>query len=163
MKTTALNTKKWLPVTLILILMGILGACDRNRFYDRTLALPEEGWHKDSVAVFSISVEDTNRLYDFYITLRNTDDYEFRNFYLFLITKLPNSHVTRDTLELILADKKGKWMGKGFGAVKDNQILIRENLKFPISGDYRFGIEQAMRKEKLKGITDIGIRIETIK
>ena len=160
MKKISKSIEKYLPALLMLGLLVIAGACDRNRLYDRSLALPEKGWHKDSVAAFTVTVEDTSRLYDFYITLRNTDDYEFRNFYLFLNTRLPNNNVMRDTLELILADKEGKWLGKGFGAVHDYQIRIRENLKFPLSGEYRFGIEQAMRKEKLKGITDVGIRFE---
>lgn len=161
MKKISKRKAKYLLALLIVGLLVIACACDRNRLYDRSLGLPEEGWHMDSVAAFNVTVEDTSRLYDFYITLRNTDDYEFRNFYLFLNTRLPNNNLTRDTLELILADKEGKWLGKGFGSVKDYQIRIRENLKFPLSGDYRFGIEHAMRKEKLKGITDIGIRIES--
>jgi gliding motility-associated lipoprotein GldH len=138
----------------------LLWSCDANRFYDQSLELPSTGWHKDSIAGFEVRVEDTVRPYNFYISIRNTDDYPFRNFYLFLSTRLPNNNETRDTLELILADKDGKWLGKGFGAIKDNQIIIRENLLFPLAGSYHFKIEQAMRRDILPGISDIGIRIE---
>jgi gliding motility-associated lipoprotein GldH len=83
--------------------------------------------------------------------------------YLFLNTRLPNSNLTRDTIELVLADVNGKWLGKGFGAIKDNQIPVRNNLIFPIKGEYIFGIEQAMREETLVGLVDIGIRVEQAK
>lgn len=152
---------KTVPVVFsFIVAVFVFFACDANMFYDQSQTIPENGWDKDSTAYFTVDVEDTTRLYDFYITLRNNDDYAFRNFYLFLTTHLPNQNITRDTLELILADKEGKWLGSGFGAVKDNQIQVRKNLKFPLKGKYRFGIIQAMRREKLKGITDIGIRIE---
>ncbi len=157
------NLHKYIKTTGILGIASFvmfLCSCDANRFYDQSLELPASGWHKDSIAAFTVNVEDTSRLYNFYITIRNTDKYPYRNFYLFLSTRLPNDNVTRDTLELILADKEGKWLGKGFGSVKDNQVQIRKNLLFPLSGPYHFRIEQAMRQETLQGISDIGVRIE---
>lgn len=160
MKINLYKTMK--AVGMLLVFSGVvfLYACDANRFYDQSLDLPASGWHQDSIAGFTVHVEDTTKPYNFYITLRNNDEYPYRNFYLFLSTRLPNNNLTRDTIELILADKEGKWLGKGFGAIKDNQIQIRQNLVFPISGPYHFRIQQAMRQETLKGILDVGIRIE---
>jgi len=51
-------------------------------------------------------------------------------------------------------------VGKGTGKIRDNRILLKEHLRFPSRGDYTFEIEQAMRDISLKGIEDIGIRIE---
>jgi gliding motility-associated lipoprotein GldH len=107
-----------------------------------------------------VAVTDTTTFYNFYINVRNNDDYAFRNLYLFLTTRMPNHNRTRDTLELILADPQGNWLGKGFGALHDNQILVRRNLSFPLAGSYTFSLQQAMRQDVLKGITDAGIRIE---
>lgn len=159
MKTIIHFNFKFLAGLAMISVFLMLWSCDANRFYDQSLELPEDGWHKDSTAGFTVQVEDTTKAYDFFITLRNNDDYPYRNFYLFMITTLPNQNMTRDTLELILADRQGKWLGKGFGAVKDNQIMVRKDLLFPLSGTYHFMIQQAMRQEKLKGITDVGIRI----
>ena len=86
--------------------------------------------------------------------------YAYRNLYLFLTTRLPNNNRTRDTLELILADPQGNWLGKGFGALHDNQILVRRNLSFPLAGRYTFSLQQAMRQDVLEGVADVGIRIE---
>lgn len=145
------------------LLFGILlslTACDTRQLYDHSVGIDADGWHKDSMAVFKVDVADTATFYNFYINVRNNDDYAYRNLYVFLTTRLPNSNRTRDTLELILADQQGNWLGKGFGALHDNQILVRRNLSFPLAGRYTFSLQQAMRQETLEGITDAGIRIE---
>ena len=145
---------------LLFAILLALTACDTSQLYDRSVAIDADGWGKDSVAVFKVDVTDTTTFYNFYINVRNNDDYAFRNLYLFLTTRLPDNSRTRDTLELILADPQGNWLGKGFGALHDNQILVRRNLSFPLSGRYTFSLQQAMREEVLKGITDAGIRVE---
>jgi gliding motility-associated lipoprotein GldH len=74
-------------------------------------------------------------------------------------TKFPNNNMSRDTLEFILADFEGKWLGKGWGSVKENTVLISADMRFPLSGIYEFKIQQAMRQDTLKGIKNMGIRI----
>jgi gliding motility-associated lipoprotein GldH len=147
-------------VGLLFAILLTLVACDTNQLYDQSAGIHADGWHKDTVAVFEVEVTDTTTFYNFYINVRNNDDYAFRNLYLFLTTRMPNNNRTRDTLELILADPQGNWLGKGFGALHDNQILVRRNLSFPLAGSYTFSLQQAMRQDVLKGITDAGIRIE---
>lgn len=144
------------------ILMMILGcvSCDSSRYYDHSMKVPADGWHSDSTVVMEVEVKDTLQLFDFYINLRNNSDYRYRNFYLFLNTLFPNGEMARDTIELMLADKSGKWKGKGFGRYKDHQIQIRSDLRFPVSGKYLFEIEQAMRDTSITGIENVGIRIE---
>lgn len=143
---------------LILLLLCCL-SCDRNRYFDQTLNIEDEGWHKDYAAVFEVEVTDTISLFDFYINLRNTVDYKYSNFYLFLNTRLPDGMTARDTIELILADRSGRWLGKGFGKYRDNQLLVRRGLQFPMAGKYVFEIEHAMRDTLLTGIGSAGIRI----
>jgi len=145
---------------ILLILLTALHACDKKRFFDETTKIPVNGWHKDSAAVFNVKITDTLQFYKFLINLRHNDNYRYSNFYLFLNTRLPDGLRTRDTIEMTIADFTGKWLGKGFGTLRDNQILIRENLRFPRKGTYHFTIEQAMREEVLKGIENVGIRVE---
>ncbi|RLD40915.1 MAG: gliding motility lipoprotein GldH, partial [Bacteroidetes bacterium] len=91
--------------------------------------------------------------------IRNSTDYRYSNLYVFLITKFPNNNLTKDTIECILADREGRWLGKGWGAVKENTILLSERMRFPLKGKYEFMIQHAMRVDTLKGIRDVGIRI----
>jgi gliding motility-associated lipoprotein GldH len=65
-----------------------------------------------------------------------------------------------DTVEILLADPLGRWKGTGVGDLFDNQTLYRKDMKFPVRGEYQFSIKQAMRPVRLKGIQDIGLRLE---
>ena len=160
MKIYNLKHSRFLFFLSISVTILAAGSCDTRRLYDQSISIPEVGWHKDSLVYFQVNIDDSTGLYNFYINLRHSDSYRNSNFYLFLNSRLPNNQITRDTIELILADRTGKWLGNGFGSIKDNQILVRKNLRFPLTGEYLFSIEQGMRTETLVGITDIGIRIE---
>jgi gliding motility-associated lipoprotein GldH len=65
-----------------------------------------------------------------------------------------------DTVEYILAEKSGKWRGSGIGDLFDNQFSYRKNIRFEKPGKYQLSIRQGMRAEQLKGIHDIGLRVE---
>lgn len=147
----------------ILAIPFIFFSCDQTRVYDYSISIPDQKWHMDSLIYFEVPITDTVSLHNFYFNIRHNTDYPYSNIYLFISTQFPNKQISRDTIELILADKKGKWIGKGIGKIKDNQVLLRKNLRFPRKGNYTFGIEQAMRSIELKGIEDIGIRIEKSK
>jgi len=155
---TKLGFLRYFPFMVIVLFITL--SCDSSRLFDHSVNLPPEGWHMDSTATFRIEVTDTIALSSFFINLRNNNDYSYRNFYLFLNTTFPDGILARDTIELILADRTGKWLGKGFGRIRDNQIEVRTGLRFPQSGTYIFGIEQAMRDTLLTGIENVGIRIE---
>jgi len=79
---------------------------------------------------------------------------------LFIKTVFPNGKFSNDTLECVLADEKGKWLGTGLGDIYDNQIPFKRNVRFPMAGTYRFEIEQGMRTETVPLIMDVGLRIE---
>ncbi len=117
-------------------------------------------WHYKDKITFEAEINDTSNLHNIHINIRNSVDYKYMNFYMFLDTKLPDGTVVRDTLECLLADSHGKWLGDGYGKIRTNQFLMRENVWFPEKGNYTFSFKQAMREEELEGISDIGIRIE---
>jgi gliding motility-associated lipoprotein GldH len=93
------------------------------------------------------------------MNVRNNEEYPYSNIYFFINTILPDGKSARDTIECILANVRGKWLGKGMGSLKESNHLIRNNLHFPNSGTYRMEIEQAMRIDELTGIKDIGIEL----
>ena len=66
-----------------------------------------------------------------------------------------------------MAAPDGSWLGTGFGDVKENKLWYKKNVRFTEPGEYEVRIKQAMRKngevdgiDNLKGITDVGFRIE---
>jgi gliding motility-associated lipoprotein GldH len=143
-----------------LIFLMVFTSCDPGRIYDESYAIENARWNRDSVYLYEVNIIDSMQLHNFYINIRNNTDYPYSNIYLFVTTEFPNGHSTTDTIECILADKGGKWLGKGSGRIKDNQIMLQQALRFPLGGIYHFILEQGMRDNHLKGIEDIGIRIE---
>lgn len=137
-----------------------LTSCDSKRVYEKNVDIPEYIWDKDKPIYFDVPITDTVSFHNVYINIRNASGYGFSNIYLFLDTKYPNNAISRDTIECILADPTGKWLGDGSGDIWDNQILFKKNVRFKQMGTYKFRYEQAMRMPKLPMIMDVGLRIE---
>ena len=46
------------------------------------------------------------------------------------------------------------------GVTKENLLLYKENYSFNKAGNYKISVQQGMRNDNLKGITDIGLIIQ---
>ena len=138
----------------------MLASCGRNTLYNESVVIPEAKWDNDMIPFFDVTVNDTLTDYAFYLNIRHLENYRYSNLYVFMHTTFPNGNVTHDTIECILAMPDGSWMGKGSGTMRSANVLLNPTLRFPLSGEYHFEIEQAMREKELKGITDIGISFE---
>jgi len=150
-------------ITSILLLMlsiFTLQSCDQNRYFEQDTEISHEKWAAGDQKTFSLDISDTTSLFNFYLNIRNTNDYPFANIYVFIDTKFPDAEVARDTIELQLADIHGKWLGTGSGKYRYNNFILRKGMRFVQTGTYEFRIEQGMRKDSLSGISDVGIRLE---
>ena len=154
--------QKTLSVFLTIIIVMSFMSCQFNTIYDEVVFINEDGWEKDKAAHFEVTIIDTTALYDFFLILHNNTDYRYSNLFIFMSTTFPNKNLTRDTIEFVLANASGKWLGKGWGNVKETDILLKSNLRFPLSGDYKFFIQHAMRNDTLEGIRSVGLRIENL-
>jgi gliding motility-associated lipoprotein GldH len=143
-------------------LLGIflMISCDKKGIFESYNPIPGDKWHKDSLFTYTVPIKESSRYYNMYVNLRNSVDYQFSNIWLFMTIKSPKGEVLADTVEFMLADPSGKWFGDGYGKLRDNKLLYRRNVYFPVPGDYVFTIQHGMRTEKLEEIYDIGIRVE---
>lgn len=147
--------------TYLLLLMALLSfaSCDQNMVYEENKAVEGGVWKANDVKSFEFDITDTLQLYNFYVNVRNGEEYPFSNLYLFVEMEFPNGKKSIDTLECPLADQLGNWYGSGLGSIFDNRVLFRERKKFPLSGHYKVDIHQAMRTDALEGIYDVGFRL----
>ena len=143
-----------------LILAWFLHSCDPNRVYEENRVVDKGTWKSSERLFFEVTIPDTNQRYDVYLNIRNALEYPYSNLYLFLQTVFPDGSIARDTIECTLADLDGRWLGSGVGSVKFNRFLLQNSVSFRQKGIYRFELEQAMRVNELKGIRDVGLRIE---
>ncbi|MFO7978284.1 MAG: gliding motility lipoprotein GldH [Bacteroidales bacterium] len=148
-------------VALLLMVVALSWAgCQGPVVYEEHQALPPEGWPQNQKLVFQTEITDTASLHELYLDIRNTTGYEYRNLFLYLDITFPEGTILRDTIEATLAEPSGKWIGKGFGAIKTNRFLFRDQVWFPQQGTYTFILQHGMREQTLEGVSDIGIRIE---
>ena len=151
------NTIKTLTAAALTACMAT--ACDNGAIYQQTHEMAQQQWDKNEVVYFDYYATDTVSLYDIVVDLRSTDEYAYQNFWLFCNSYSPNKGVYRDTLECVLADNDGRWIGDGRGSIHHLPVSYMHRVKFPVAGKYRFELIQGMRQNTLKGIADVGIRI----
>ncbi len=158
-------SKSWVLIFLLLL----IAACNSNLIFSEFQANSGGNWSREDVKEFIFTKEDTISRFNLFINIRNDNQYAFSN--LFLITDLnfPDGTVVRDTLEYEMALPDGKWLGKGYGSLKENKLWYKENIVFPLPGVYTLKVAHAMRQNgtvegvsELEGITDVGFQIETI-
>lgn len=148
------------PRFLFLVLVVVLISCDKNVVFEKNISIPDYKWEINNILRLETEINDTVSPHNIYINVRNGSGYEYSNLFLFLTTVTPKGLVAHDTLELTLADPRGKWLGNGSGDVWDNRILFKRNFRFPEAGLWHFELQQAMRINPLPQIMDAGMRIE---
>ena len=149
-------------ISFILMISGLY-ACTQKPFYESNLALPEQTWGSDKAAVFDFNISDTIQKHNLTITISSTDDYRNSNLWLFVYLHSENTLIAGDTLEYLLSDEKGKCLGEEKGASWNYSFIYKSNVGFPKTGKYSVEINQGMRDLKLKGIKEVGFKIEKIK
>ena len=135
-------------------------SCHRGYLFESAVSLPADGWKSENFVSFEVMVDDTTGQYRIDLYLRNDGRYDYSNLFLFINTLAPTGAQIRDTVECTLADRSGKWLGRGIGGHYCFEIPYKYRVRFPYKGVYRFEIEQGMRQNPLLYITDVGISIK---
>jgi len=145
-------------IGVFVILLSML-SCTENSLVNEIKTVGANNWEVDDIKEFNFEVKDTISGYDFFLLVRNNEDYPYRNLYLFVNLEFPNNKIARDTVYCEMASKEGRWLGKGIGSQYNSEILYKINQQFPMKGQYKITLQQGMRKEILPGITNAGVSI----
>jgi gliding motility-associated lipoprotein GldH len=150
--------------SILILIAGsliFLLSCKNNILFTDSAEMPGSTWNLSNTPEFKVEITDTINRSNVFFTIRTGTDYSFRNIWLFATTTSPDGKkILTDTLEYELADEKGNWYGKGFGDIHELILPYRTNVFFPRKGVYIFKIQHGMRAGDLKGVYDIGLRIE---
>ncbi|HAN77445.1 MAG TPA: hypothetical protein DCQ31_06555 [Bacteroidales bacterium] len=142
-----------------LILLVTLASCTQFD-YEQSVVVPDAKWAISDTISVDLPITDTSTQQNVYIKLKHTEEYLNSNLWLFVKVIAPNGSQTADTLELQIADHRGKWYGKKwFG----EYLLLhpyKQNERFEQLGNYQFSIVQGMRKDTLNYINEIGLAIK---
>lgn len=141
-------------------------SCDGDRVFDEYRSVGDS-WEQNEAFIFKFQQPDSINRYNLFVNVRNNNDYAYSNLFLIVKMNFPDGNVVTDTLGYEMAAPDGKWLGTGFTNTKESKLWYKENVRFPAMGTYEVSIEQAMRKineadgiQKLKGISEVGFRIE---
>lgn len=164
-RLTTLIHKETMNNRLVVWLLGLSSlwlvctGCDDKAVCQDSKMISSEGWRKNELVSFDFDLTDTLGVYNVLVDVRNDNAYPFQNFWLFIHTMMPDSTEFSDTLNCVLADNYGRWLGKSSGSMYHVPVAFRLSTKFPQAGKYHFDLVQGMRMDVLPGITEIGMRI----
>ncbi|MDR0395502.1 MAG: gliding motility lipoprotein GldH [Tannerella sp.] len=134
-------------------------SCGRDTVYNRFQPIRDKAWDKQSEYYFKFEIKDCTIPYHLKIQVRNSDLYPYQNLWLLCKQEQPDSTFVTDTLECLLADDFGKWLGNGI-TLYQSEFSLRNHYYFPDTGTYTLNLRHGMRDDLLKGIEDIGLLIE---
>lgn len=137
-----------------------LTSCGPKECYYSSVEIPEKGWHKDTVAVFRSDVSQLNKSCHVLLEVQNNNEYPYSNIWFFLDVVSPSGYVQCDTIDCILANDQGDWIGKsnwseGYKSLHPYKL----NVSFPKKGLYTYYVVQGMRDTVLRGIDRVGVKI----
>ena len=136
-------------------------ACkDQNTLVDTNQEIEKRTWtYIDRVKV-PVTISDSSQAYNVYLNLRHTGDYKYSNIFILVHEISPEGKTITVRKEVKLALPDGEWLGKGSGNLYSYQVLVKSKYRFAKKGNYVFQLEQNMRDNPLREVSDVGIRIE---
>ncbi len=142
----------------IALMTMLLAACQPRVVYSEFHEMPLSGWHEDSVLQYAADITDSLAMYDILFTVRHNAQYPYQNLWLFVGEEMADGTMRYDTVECYLADDRGRWLGSGMRTY-ELPMLYETGYHFVRGGKHIFTLQQGMREECLRGITDVGLQI----
>ena len=135
-----------------MLVIALLSACQNRIIYHTHYPIPTNGWNKEDTLLFAIPItQDTATLLYLTVETRNTHNYPYTNLFL---------AINEDTIECILANKKGEWTGKGISSLYQNQFPYKKAIQVAHPDTLFLSIRHIMGDSLLQGIQNVGIRLE---
>lgn len=156
----SVNIIHTLRTTLLLSVCILVVSCNRGTVMNETYEVPSPEWNYNEPICYDMWIEDTSTGYDLTFSIRHSNDFEWQNAFFLIRTVFPDMEVSVDTLECILAEPDGRWIGNRSGKYYRIGFLYKQGIRFPQAGEYRFEIRHAMRDDNLQGIRSIGLKVQ---
>jgi gliding motility-associated lipoprotein GldH len=144
------------------IVLTASGCTDHNAVIDQNTAIADHSWSYANKITYTVKIDDEKAAYNLYMNLRVTADYKYSNLFVLISQTGPDKKKQIKRYELKLANKDGEWLGKGSGNLYSYQVSFLTNYKFAAKGIYTFSIEQNMRDNPLREVSDVGLRVEKV-
>ena len=147
----------------LLLIVVFIAACQTKQLYEQNTIYPTHTWSSKQANQYQFTISDTNAAYKVYFVIRHHNAYHYKNIWIQLNTIDPNDSLTKQSVNLTLADEQKGWLGTGMDDIYDQRIPISADSVHFKKGIYKFVLSHTMREDPLENILSTGIRVEKVK
>ena len=148
---------------LLSILFVVFSSCGPNYIFDQKKDIQGLAWSYEDTLDFEVDIQDTLKIYNLYLDIEHSVNYPFQNIYTQIYTQFPSGKRIKERLPIDFSEKSGKWIGDCDSEFCTLRVYIQKGAFFNALGNHKITVEQFMRKNPLKGIKSIALRIEETK
>ncbi|MCM1483961.1 MAG: gliding motility lipoprotein GldH [Muribaculaceae bacterium] len=131
------------------------GCSERHSGYSSFAETDPHGWAYGDTLTFTASMLDSTHTRQIDAAIRHSGDYMYRNLWLEVSYRSADGIMRRDTVEMVLADMFGRWIGSGFGPSYQMQVPVAKDV--PLADSTQIHVRHIMRVDTLQGIQQVGI------
>jgi gliding motility-associated lipoprotein GldH len=135
-------------------------ACDKDFLLDKKIEISQKGWAYKDTLNFDFDIKDTMKIYNLYLEIEHGELYPYQNLYVMTHTRFPNGIRAAQRINIDLAQKTGKWLGKNSGNTFTHRVDLQEGAYFNEAGNYTLTLAQHMRNDSLADIKSIRFVME---
>jgi gliding motility-associated lipoprotein GldH len=148
---------------ILLSIFFVMSGCETKQLFEQSTIYPNHNWPAKQATKYQFNVTDTAAAYKIFFVIRHHNAYHYKNIWLDLSIKSPTNAITKQVLNLNLADDARGWLGTGMDDIYDQRIpMTATPIRFN-KGIHEISVQHTMREDPLENILSTGIRVEKVK
>lgn len=155
-----LKMRKSVVFGVISLLSGMAACVPGHNDYSGFQHIPADGWAYAAPVEFVVSPADSVADGVMSVAVRHSNAYPYSNLWLELSTYRGDSIMSRDTVNVRLADIYGRWFGHGLGT--SYQITDTLPGRVELCRGTRVVLRHLMRVDTLSGIEQVGVSFDAM-
>lgn len=149
------------PFALFFSVLGLitLNSCGPDYIVNEKRDIVGGAWAYADSMRFEAEIPDTSQVYDLWLGLDHSPEFEWQNLYIQVHTIFPDGRRLSSPLSLELANQGGVWQSDCNKKRCRFRVPIQEGAWFQQAGKYVFTIEQYMRSSPIEGVQRLSFQI----
>lgn len=143
----------------LIILIGLC-SCGKKTIFEKYKKIENYTWNGNTIVSFDVNIEDIDKKYDVYITVRHSEVYPFDNLYVGVDIYTPSGDKRSKDYYLEMRNEDRSFKGDVLGDIWDVKVLIMKNVSFNSAGLHKFEISNLMQYTNIPDIMEIGLIVE---
>lgn len=142
------------------LLSQLLISCGQSYIFEKKVDLEKGEWQYENKLDYTFEIIDTTKVYNLLLEVGHSKEYAFQNCYFKIYTQFPTGEKTDQVLSVDLSDGIGQWQGDCSSNSCTILVDLQKKAFFSTVGKHTITLEQYMRKNPLKGIESLAIKLE---